>query len=76
MSSNPSTDRYNTISPALYSAEANFTHTPITANSSDAPSMSSAPTSGIHVQAQSGSRPMRRRYHSWKCCMPSSIGLW
>ena len=20
--------------------------------------------------------PITRRYHSWKCCMPSSIGLW
>ena len=28
--------------------------------------------------AYQGARPMpiMRRYHSWKCCMPSSIGLW
>jgi hypothetical protein len=23
-----------------------------------------------------GAHAMQRRYHSWKCCMPSSIGLW
>ncbi len=27
-------------------------------------------------QALRGVAPIFLRYHSWKCCMPSSIGLW
>ena len=28
------------------------------------------------VQPRGACRPSIARYHSWKCCMPSSIGLW
>ncbi len=31
---------------------------------------------GPALQRGDSTRPMRRRYHSWNCCMPSSIGLW
>jgi len=33
---------------------------------------------GLHggAEAQVEGDAIFRRYHSWKCCMPSSMGLW
>jgi hypothetical protein len=30
----------------------------------------------VHSEISRAVDPMVLRYHSWKCCMPSSIGLW
>jgi hypothetical protein len=52
-------------------ADATLMHTAIVAKNSDAASIHSACTQSSAVRG-----PIVSRYHSWKCCMPSSMGLW
>jgi hypothetical protein len=70
----PMRPRQNTSSAELNQAEANLTHTAMVAKNSDATSIQSACITPGLRQVRAG--PMAPRYHSWKCCMPSSIGLW